>query len=131
MSHFCDSTVSGLTARRDNALASKCENPPLSVTPLLNVPDYTSEDLVRTRLKGVSVSDSEAWEPPQLQEKRSRSEKPILGALGEFRGILGAALGNQRLILGMQKSILGMASHNLSNAKTTTLRATPRAILEI
>ena len=36
---------------------------------------------------------SEAWGPPQFQEKRSRSERAILGALGEFRGILGAALG--------------------------------------
>ena len=29
---------------------------------------------------------SETWGPPQFQEKRSRSEKAILGALGEFRG---------------------------------------------
>ena len=36
---------------------------------------------------------SEAWGPPQFQEKRAQSEKAILGALGEFRGILGAALG--------------------------------------
>ena len=35
---------------------------------------------------------SEAWGPPQIQEKRSRSEKAILAALGEFRHILGAAL---------------------------------------
>ena len=34
---------------------------------------------------------SEAWGPPQFQEKRSRSEKAILGALGEFRDMLGAA----------------------------------------
>ena len=39
---------------------------------------------------------SEAWGPPQFQEKRSRTEtlsegeKAILGAFGEFRGILGA-----------------------------------------
>ena len=31
----------------------------------------------------------------------------------------------------MQNSILGMASHELSNAKTTVLRATPGAILGI
>ena len=31
---------------------------------------------------------SEAWGPPQFQEKRLRSEKAILGAPGEFRGIL-------------------------------------------
>ena len=28
MSHLCDSTVAGPTARRDNVLASKCEYPP-------------------------------------------------------------------------------------------------------
>ena len=64
---------------------------------------------------------SQAWGPPQFQEKRSRSEKAILGALREFRGILGAALG-------IQNSILGMASYDLSNTKTTILGATPRAI---
>ena len=52
----------------------------------------------------------------------------ILGALGEFWGILGAALETQKLILGMQNSILGLASHDLSNMKTTILRATPGAI---
>ena len=46
------------------------------------------------------ASISEAWGPPQFQEKRFRSEKAILGALGEFRGILGAALGIQKLTLG-------------------------------
>ena len=45
---------------------------------------------------------SEASGPPQFQEKRSRSEKAILGALGEFRGILEAALGIQKLILGIR-----------------------------
>ena len=74
---------------------------------------------------------SEAWGPPQFHEKRSRSEKAILGALGEFPGILGAALGVQKLILRMRNSILGMASHDLSNTKTTILGGTPRAILEI
>ena len=67
---------------------------------------------------------SEAWGPPHFQEKRSRSEKAILGALGEFRGILRAALR-------MRNSILGMASHDLSNTKTTILGATPGAILRI
>ena len=72
---------------------------------------------------------SEAWGPPRFQEKRSRSEKAILGALGEFRGILGAAPGIRNSILGIRNSILGMASHDLSNyTKTTILRATPRAI---
>ena len=33
-----DSTVAGPTARRDNALASKCEYPPFRY-PLLNVPE--------------------------------------------------------------------------------------------
>ena len=54
---------------------------------------------------------SGTWEPPQLKKKRSRSEKAILGALGEFRGILGAALGIQEVILGMRNSSLGMAVH--------------------
>ena len=71
---------------------------------------------------------SEAWEPPQFQEKRSRSEKAILGALGEFRGILGATLGIRNSILGIRNSILGIASHDLSNTKTTILGATPGAI---
>ena len=44
-------------------------------------------------------------------------------------GILGAALGIQKLILGMRKSILRMPSHDLSNTKTTILGATPGAIL--
>ena len=71
---------------------------------------------------------SEAWEPPQFQEKRSRSEKAILGALGEFRGILGAALGIGNSILGIRNSILGMASHDLINTKPTILGATLGAI---
>ena len=37
-----------------------------------------------------------------FRKKRPQSEKAILGALGEFRGILGAALGIQKVILGMQ-----------------------------
>ena len=49
------------------------------------------------------VGLKEAWGPPQFQEKRSRSEKAILGALGEFRGILGAALGIGNSILGIRK----------------------------
>ena len=71
---------------------------------------------------------SEALGPPQFQEKRSRSEKAILRALGAFRGILGAALGVQKIILGMRNPILGMASHDLCNAKTTILGATPGGI---
>ena len=74
------------------------------------------------------VLSSEAWGPPQFQEKRSRSEKAILGALGEFRSILGAALGIRNSILGIQNSILGMAPHDLSNTKPTILGATPGAI---
>ena len=71
---------------------------------------------------------SEGWGPPQFQEKRSRSENAILGALGEFRGILGAALRIRNSILGIRNSILGMASHDLSNTKATILGATPGAI---
>ena len=74
---------------------------------------------------------SEAWGPPQFQEKRSWSERAILGALGQFRGILGASLGVQKIILGVRNSILGMASHDLSNTKTTILGAAPGAILGI
>ena len=74
---------------------------------------------------------SEAWGPPQFQEKRSRSEKAILGALGEFRGILGAALGIGHSILGIRNSILGMASHDLINTKPTILGATLGAIPEL
>ena len=48
--------------------------------------------------------------------------------LWESWGILGAALGVQKIILGMRNPILGMASQDLSNVKTTVLRATPRAI---
>ena len=69
-----------------------------------------------------------AWGPPQFQEKRSRSEKAILGALGEFRGILGAVLGIGNSILGIRNSILGMASHDLINTKPTILGATLGAI---
>ena len=75
--------------------------------------------------------NSEAWGPPPFQEKRSRSEKAILGALGEFRGILGAALGIQKVILGMRNSILGMAFHDLSDTKRVILGATPGAIPRI
>ena len=65
---------------------------------------------------------------PQFQEKRSRSERAILGALGEFRGILGAALGIGNSILGIRNSILGMASHDFINTKPTILGATLGAI---
>ena len=74
------------------------------------------------------TDSSEAWGPPQFQEKRSRREKAILGALGEFRGILGAALGIGNSILGIRNSILGMASHDLINTKPTILGATLGAI---
>ena len=56
-----------------------------------------------------------------ISGKLSRSERAILGALGEFRGILGAALG-------IGNSILGMASHDLINTKPTILGATLGAI---
>ena len=44
---------------------------------------------------------SEALGSPRFQARRSRSEKAILGALGEFRGILGATLGIRNSILGV------------------------------
>ena len=65
---------------------------------------------------------------PNFRKKRSRSEKAILGALGEFRGILGAALRIGNSILGIRNSILGMASHDLINTKPTILGATLGAI---
>ena len=77
---------------------------------------------------GLCGFNSGAWGPPQFQEKRSRSEKAILGALGEFWGILGAALGVGNSILGIRNSILGMASHDLINTKPTILGATLGAI---
>ena len=79
-------------------------------------------------LEGGETHYSEAWGPPQFQEKGSRSEKAILGALGEFRGILRAALGIRNSILGIRNSTLGMASHDLSSTKATILGATPGAI---
>ena len=78
-----------------------------------------------------SILFSKAWGPPQLQEKRSRSEKVILGALGEFRGILGAALRIQTLILGMRNSILGMASHDLSIRKPQFSEQLPERFPEL
>ena len=55
---------------------------------------------------------------PNFKKKRCRSEKAIVGALREFRGVLVAALGIRKAILGTPKSILGMASHDLSNTLT-------------
>ena len=43
-------------------------------------------------------------------------------------GILGAALGIQKVILGMRNSILGMALHDLSNTNPEILGATLGAI---
>ena len=47
-----------------------------------------------------SQSESEACGPTKFQEKRSRSEKAILEALGEFLGTLGGAPGVQRKFSG-------------------------------
>ena len=57
MSHLCDGTVDGPTARRDNVLASKCEYP-LSVTPLLNVP-YVQE--ICCTLSGIGCNDFKTY----------------------------------------------------------------------
>ena len=73
-------------------------------------------------------SSSEAWGPPQFQEKHSRSERAIFGALGALWGILGATLGIRDSILGIRNSILEIASHDLSNTNTTILGATPGVI---
>ena len=53
--------------------------------------------------------------------------RAILGAHGEFRGILGAALGMRNSILGIPNSILGMASHDLSNTKNHNSRSSSRS----
>ena len=89
---------------------------------ILGVPTIGTTGRDKNRPKKKKIS--EAWEPPQFQEKRYRSERAILGALGEFRGILGAALGIGNSILGIRNSILRMASHNLINTKSTILGAT-------
>ena len=52
--------------------APKCQISPLSLSN------------VSCLFTGARNINSEAWRPPQFQEKRSRSEKAILGALGEF-----------------------------------------------
>ena len=77
------------------------------------------------------VLESEVWGPRQFQEKRSRSEKAILGALGEFWGILEATVLIQKVILGIRNSSLGMVSHDLSNTESTILGATLGVILGI
>ena len=89
---------------------------------------------IRSRPSGLNISSDRSWSEifrslgttPIPAGETLRSERAILGALGEFRGILGAALRIQKLILGMRNSVLGMASHDLSNTKTTILGATPR-----
>ena len=67
---------------------------------------------------------------PISGKKCSRSEKAILGDLGAFQVILGAALGVQETLLGMRNPILGMASPGLCNAKTTILGALPESFSE-
>ena len=100
-----------------------------SVFPLNKIKAQESRGKFRSIFREkICSSKKEAWGPPQFQEKRSRSEKAILGALGEFRGILGAALGVGNSILGIRNSILGMASHDLINTKPTILGATLGAI---
>ena len=60
-----------------------------------------------------------AGDHPQFQEKRSRSERAILGALGEFRGILGAALG-------IGNSILAKLGGKASFSRSSQDRLEPR-----
>ena len=102
-------------------------NSPCKSTGLYNAPSMHTVDILPDCHFNRRHS-SEAWGPPQFQEKRSRSEKAILGALGEFQGILGATLGIRNSILGIRNSILGMAPHDLGNTKTIILGATPGAI---
>ena len=104
---------------------------PLGTSQLAIKPSLREKPPCPASQEGTTESDvkfSETWGPPQFQEKRSRSERAILGALGEFRGILGAALGIGNSILGIRNSILGMASHDLINTKPTILGATLGAI---
>ena len=63
-----------------------------------------------------------------ISGKTLSERKAILGVLGEFRGILGAALGVQKIILGIRNPILRMTSRDFCKAKTTILGATPGAI---
>ena len=49
----------------------------------------------------------------------------------ELQGIRAATVRIKKVILAIRNYILGMASHDLSNTKTTILRATPGAILGI
>ena len=65
MSHLCDSTVAGPTARRDNVLTSKCEYPP-SITPLLNE-ELISLLLLLITFPGVSVTKVAKQTPTPLQ----------------------------------------------------------------
>ena len=74
---------------------------------------------------------SEAWGPPQFQEKRSRSEKAFSELLDSSGVFLGAALGIRNSILGIRNSILGMAFQDLSNTKTKVLGATPERFPEL
>ena len=84
---------------------------------------------LESRREGLWIASSQKpGNHPNFRKKRSRSEKAILGALGEFPVILGAALGIRNSILGIQNSILGTASHDLSNKRTKILGATPGAI---
>ena len=94
----------------------------------MKVPGKSRENCWKNCPETRSALKSRIGGPPQFQEKRSRSERAILGALGEFRGILGAALGIGNSILGIRNSILGMASHDLINTKPTILGATLGAI---
>ena len=89
---------------------------------------YTGVSQLQLRVSRYTVQlRSEAW-GPNFKKKSSWSEKAILGALGEFRGILGGALGVRKIILGTRNPILGVAYHDLSDAKTTILGATLGAI---
>ena len=96
-----------------------------------------AETIVCSQIKKMCVcnhfgplSISEAWGPPQFQEKRSRNEKAILGALGEFRGILGTALGIQKLILRTRNSTLVMASHDLNHNSRSNSRSDSQNLRE-
>ena len=60
-----------------------------------------------------NTGNSEAWGPPLFQEKRSRSEKAILGAQGAFRCVLGAALGSRS----SENNSRNAKSHNDSHSR--------------
>ena len=70
---------------------------------------------------------SEAWGPPQFQEKRSRSENAILRALGEFLGYSRSSSRNSKFHSRNTKFHSRNGIPRLEQYETTILGATPGA----